>query len=193
MPTQPRIRLRPKKISDARDDYRWQTDSELAQLDAALTLTITYEQYLSEYTFELCYPTANRHEFAIETLDGLHIGNCVYYNVDSREGKAEVGIMIGDRAYWNQGYGTEAIRALLERIFSTTRLERIYLTTLKWNARAQSCFKKCGFTGCGEVQRDGSSFLLMVIHRDHWQALTSGRRAVFEGQKAQGENRENPS
>jgi RimJ/RimL family protein N-acetyltransferase len=169
-----RIRLRPKKIADAKDDYAWQTDAELARLDAALTLTVPYQQYLSEYTFELCYPTANRHEFAIETLEGKHIGNCVYYNVDSREGKAEIGIMIGDRTYWNKGYGTEAIRLLLERIFNTTRLDKIYLTTLKWNVRAQKCFAKCGFTECGEVQRDGSDFLLMVIPKDLWRSAGNG-------------------
>ena len=70
---------------------------------------MTYQQYLSEYTFELCYPSPNRHEFAIETLEGKHIGNCVYYNVNQTESKAEMGIMIGNRDYWNQGYGVETI------------------------------------------------------------------------------------
>lgn len=157
-------------MSDAREDYAWQTDPELSRLDAAVTLGISYKQYLSEYTFELCYPGSNRHEFAIETLSGEHIGNCVYYNVSSTERKAELGIMIGNRDYWNKGYGVEAIDALLEYIFRRTRLERIYLTTLTWNIRAQKCFKKCGFSECGQIEREGYKFFLMVIHRDEWEA-----------------------
>jgi [ribosomal protein S5]-alanine N-acetyltransferase len=166
-----RIKLRYKRLSDARDDYAWQTDPELSDLDAAVALEMTYPQYLSDYTFELCYPSANRHEFAIETLNGEHIGNCVYYNVNSAEGKAELGIMIGNRSYWNRGYGVEAVNALLDHIFSQTNLARIYLTTLTWNIRAQKCFKKCGFAESGQIVRDSHSFLLMIIHREDWQQL----------------------
>ena len=164
-----RINLRHKRLADAKDDYRWQTDPELSELDAAVPLSISYQQYLSEYSFDLAYPSSGRHEFAIDTAEGDHIGNCVYYNVNSVENKAELGIMIGEPKYWNLGYGVEAIRALLDHIFNSTRLERIYLTTLTWNIRAQKCFKKCGFQDCGQVQRDNHDFLMMAIHREEWE------------------------
>jgi [ribosomal protein S5]-alanine N-acetyltransferase len=176
MVTEKRISLRKKKLSDAKEDFSWQTDSELSRLDAAVTLSISYQQYLAEYTFELCYPTSSRHEFAIDTLQGAHIGNCVYYNVDSYEKKAELGIMIGNRTYWNKGYGVEAVNTLLDHIFQKTTLERVYLTTLEWNIRAQKCFLKCGFSGCGQVARDGSTFLLMSIHRQEWEKLRASEQ-----------------
>jgi [ribosomal protein S5]-alanine N-acetyltransferase len=166
-----RIKLRHKRLSDAKEDYSWQTDPELAELDAALVLKMNYQQYLSEYTFDLCYPTSNRHEFAIESNSGEHIGNCVYYNVDKAESKAEIGIMIGKREYWNQGYGVESINLLLQYIFNHTGLERVYLTTLKWNIRAQKCFEKCGFHQCGSLARDGSDFFLMMLYKDEWEKL----------------------
>ena len=81
MPTDKRIKLRSKKPSDAREDYDWQTDAELVKLDAAIELKLTYQEYFAEYTFDLCYPSSNRHEFAIDTLGGEHIGNCVFYNI----------------------------------------------------------------------------------------------------------------
>ncbi len=171
MITGKRIRLRYKRLSDAREDYIWQTDAELAQLDAASTLQMTYQQYLSEYTFNLCYPSLNRHEFAIETLDGQHIGNCVYYNVNSAERKTEIGIMIGDRSYWNQGYGAEVVSILLDHIFKYTDLDSVYLTTLTWNSRAQKCFKKCGFIECSRIVRDKHTFLLMAVQREEWEKL----------------------
>jgi len=166
-----RIRLRLKRLSDAKEDYSWQVDPELSELDAAESLHMPYEQYVSEYNFELCYPTHNRFEFAIDTLQGEHIGNCVYYNVNNNEGKAEMGIMIGNRRYWDQGYGIEAITLLLDHIFQKTRLERIYLTTLDWNLRAQKCFHKCGFKDCGTLSREKRHFILMVIHHEDWLKL----------------------
>ena len=164
-----RIQLRLKKLSDAREDYDWQTDPELCRLDAAETLTMSYTDYLTEFTFELSYPLSTRHEFAVETLDGQHIGNCVYYNVNKTESKAELGIMIGNRDYWNQGYGSETINLLLDYIFTKIALEKVYLTTLEWNFRAQKCFKKCGFSECGEIFRDGQKFLVMIIHKKEWE------------------------
>lgn len=166
MVTEKRIKLRQKKLSDAIEDYSWQIDPELSALDAALTLSISYQQYLAEYMFELRYPSANRFEFAIDTLNGEHIGNCVYYNVDTDENKAELGIMIGNRDYWDKGYGAEAVNTLLDYIFAKTSLRKIYLTTLVWNIRAQKCFKRCGFVECGQVHRDGSTFLVMVINSE---------------------------
>ena len=167
----PRVKIRLKRISDAKDDYTWQTDPELAKLDAAEPLTMSYPQFLSEYTFDLCYPGSHRHEFAVETPEGLHIGNCVYYNLNPSEGKTEIGIMIGNREYWNKGYGPETINVLLDYIFKRTDLERVYLTTLNWNLRAHKCFLKCGFKPCGETTRDGHEFVLMAIQRAEWQGL----------------------
>ena len=166
-----RINIRQKRLADARDDYQWQTDPELSELDAAVPLSLSFQQYYSEYSFDLTYPGSGRHEFAIETLAGEHIGNCVYYNVNSVERKAELGIMIGNRNYWNQGYGVEAINSLLEYIFNVTEIDNVVLTTLTWNLRAQRCFKKCGFQECGYLERDNHNFLLMTVHRADWQKL----------------------
>ena len=71
-----KTRLRGKRLADAPDDYAWQTDPELAQLDAVSLPTITFQQYLAQYASELRYPPSTRNRFAIETLDGEHIGNC---------------------------------------------------------------------------------------------------------------------
>ena len=47
MNTSKRIKIRHKILSDAKEDYAWQTDPELAKLDAATTLDMAYPQYLS--------------------------------------------------------------------------------------------------------------------------------------------------
>ena len=164
-----KIKLRDKRLSDARNDYQWQTDSELTRLDAVPLLTTSFPQYLLDYTGELRYLISTRHRFAVETLDGKHIGNCVYYNVNETKGEAELGIMIGNRNYWNNGYGTDTVNTLVNHIFLQTNFKRIYLKTLDWNQRAQKCFKKCGFAPYGHLVRDGYDFVLMELHRKQWE------------------------
>lgn len=164
-----KIVLRNKRMSDARNDYEWQKDPELAWLDAAPPIDCTFDEYLTDYGSELFFPSQVRHSFAMDTLDGKHIGNCVYYNIDEDQSEAELGIMIGDRHYWDKGYGADAVRVLLNHVFRFTNLNRIYLKTLVNNARARRCFEKCSFTPCGHLERDGYKFLLMDLSREQWR------------------------
>lgn len=164
-----KVRLRSKVLSDAKDDYKWQTDPELARLDAASVVSAGFSQYVAEYAFDLCNPSPNRREFAVETLEGKHIGNCVYYGIDKNKGEAQVGVFIGDRDYWGKGYGTDIVNSLVRHVFSQPEFKRIYLKTLTWNTKAQKCFKKCGFKPCGYLFKDGYKFQLMEIHLKDWQ------------------------
>ncbi len=168
-----KIILRDKKLADALDDYTWRTDPELAHLDAAPLLTTTFQEYLSDYTSQLRYSPSTRHQFAIETLVGKHIGICVYYGVNKTKGEAELGIMIGNRGCWDKGYGADAVTTLVSYIFHQTNLQRIYLKTLDSNSRAQRCFQKCGFTPYGHLAKDRFSFVLMEIHRKQLETSRS--------------------
>jgi RimJ/RimL family protein N-acetyltransferase len=160
-----KVVLRGKRLEDARNDYAWKTDAELAQLDATLPLDIPFSYYLINYAEELRYGNMRGRHYAIETLDGKHIGNCSYYNLDQDEREAELGILIGERAYWNKGYGTEAVTILVTHIFEETNIKRIYLHTLQGNIRAQKCFQKCGFTPFGRVTRGEHNFILMELKK----------------------------
>jgi RimJ/RimL family protein N-acetyltransferase len=166
MATDVKVRLREKRLADAAADYAWKADAELAELDAAPQLGISFVHYLAEYLRELRHPSSERERFAIETLDGKHIGNCTYYGINRAKGEAEVGIIIGDRDYWGKGYGASAMKALVSHIFQNTNLNRLYLKTLASNIRAQKCFAKCGFANYGHMNYDGYNFILMELHRE---------------------------
>jgi ribosomal-protein-alanine N-acetyltransferase len=161
-----KVVLRGKRLEDARQDYAWKTDPELSQLDATLPLEVPFKTYLLTYAEELDRSIDGKgHLFAVETLDGKHIGNCCYYNVERGRREAEVGILIGDAAYWDAGYGTDAVNALLDHVFRKERLRRVYLHTLAWNTRAQKAFKKCGFVEDKRVTRAGYEFIRMEMKR----------------------------
>jgi RimJ/RimL family protein N-acetyltransferase len=153
--------LREKRLGDAPNDYRWRSDAELARFDAARPFSATYNDYLALYRDELSYPSPYRRSLAIEDMEGRHIGNVMYYNIDTIRREAEIGITVGEREYWSQGYGTDAVRALVRYIFEATGFRRIYLKTLDWNVRAQRAFEKAGFRACGRSRRGGNVFVVM--------------------------------
>jgi len=166
--------LREKNLDDARDDYLWEIDPELAHLDAAPSkTTITFSQYLLDYADEVRNPSITSRRLAVDTFDGRHIGNCSYYGINQTRSEAELGIMIGNRDYWDKGYGTDVVTTLVDYIFRNIGLNRIYLKTLDFNKRAHRCFGKCGFTYYGHLKRDGFSFTLMELHRKTWEQRIS--------------------
>ncbi len=175
MITDTKITLSDKKLADATNDYAWQTDPELAQLDAAPVLTISFTQFLLDQAWQVCLSPPARRRFAVETMDGKYIGNCSYYDINKTKSEAELGIMIGDRGYWDKGFGADVVTTLVNYIFQQTNLDRIYLKTLDSNTRAQKCFQKCGFTPYGHMARDGYDFVLMELDRKQWQQQVENR------------------
>ena len=156
-----RVILRRKRLSDAKDDYEWRSDEELARYDAVPALRISFSDFVASLLTQLRYPDPARRSYAIEDEGGRHIGNAMYYNLREATGEAELGITIGDRRYWDQGYGSDAVQALVKLVFREKALRRVFLHTLDWNVRAQRCFQKAGFMPRGLVRRDGRNFLLM--------------------------------
>jgi len=165
-----KVVLRPKRIEDAFHDYQWRIDPELSKLDATFPLRIRYKEFVRFSLDEIEYPSRRSRRLAIDTKDGVHIGNCMYYDLDERRGQTELGIMIGDRDYWDGGYGTDAVVTLVGHIFKTiSSINKVYLHTLEWNSRARKSFAKAGFVEVREVKRDGQNFVLMetLRHESH--------------------------
>jgi ribosomal-protein-alanine N-acetyltransferase len=170
------VRLRRKRLEDAPTDYEWRRDPELARFDAASPLRSSFQEFLASYTDDIRYPSPYRRVFAIEDLEGHHIGNVMYYNIDERRGEAELGITIGDKRYWGHGYGTDAVRTFLRYLFTETNLHRIYLNTLDWNVRAQQSFKKAGFVSIGINRRGFHTFVTMEVRREWFPDLAAPDR-----------------
>lgn len=114
-------------------------------------------------------------EFAIEA-DGKCIGQCALFRFDNVAQTCELGIAIGDKAYWGKGYGSDAIRLLLRYAFRLRNLRRVYLTVVGNNTRAIHAYQKCGFVEEGRLRQhvwhDGQyiDLVYMGILRQDWQA-----------------------
>ena len=165
------VLLRDKRIEDAENDYSWRVDEELARHDATRPLRMSFREFRKYSREELEYPSPWSRRFAVETLDGRHIGNCMYYDIDTRRGETELGIVIGDKDYLGKGYGTDAVDSLLDHIFTTTTIAKVYLHTLDWNQRARKSFAKSGFNEVRPVRRSGLDFIRMEILQGEWKQL----------------------
>ena len=177
-----KVILRDKRIEDAEFDYRWRSDPEIAKLDAAFPLSMSYDRFLRLFQDQLRYPTPGSHHFGADAADGTYIGNCMYYDLDSISKEAELGIVIGDRNYWSNSYGYDAVTTLLDYMFSDLQLNRVYLHTLDWNDRARRCFEKSGFKPVRTVRRMSHDFILMEVLRQEWLDTGEQRLAArFRG------------
>jgi RimJ/RimL family protein N-acetyltransferase len=89
--------------------------------------------------------------FGIVARDGHRlIGSAGLHRVRPIDRRATFGIMIGDRASQNRGYGSEAVRLTLRFGFEELNLNRIELSVFANNPRAIWCYQKAGFVqeGC---------------------------------------------
>ncbi len=86
------------------------------------------------------------------TGENLHIGSIGLMKINQREQNAELGIVIGDKNCWGQGYGREAIQLLLPFGFNTLNLHRIYLRVDASHPAAIRCYTRCGFVEEGRLR-----------------------------------------
>ena len=163
-----KVRVREKRVKDIQNEYSWRVDPELSRLDATKPMTMSYEDFFRYSKEEMQFPNYRSKRLAVETLEGVHIGNIMYYDLNMQNRQAELGIMIGDKDYWNSGYGTDTVNTLLRHLFTILELDRVYLHTLSWNYRAQASFAKSGFKLVRNVKRGGQDFILMEVLRSDW-------------------------
>ncbi|WP_038058297.1 GNAT family N-acetyltransferase [Thermus amyloliquefaciens] len=89
----------------------------------------------------------DRLAFVILDEGGEYLGTLELYDLTPEE--ATLGILIGRKDRWGQGYGTEAVRAALAYAFGPLGLKRVRLRTFAHNLRARRAFQKAGFREVG--------------------------------------------
>src|SRR4030042_1047836 len=116
-----RLRLRAVEREDLPRFVTWLNDPEVRR---GLCLYLPLSQGEEEKWFEnmMSLPPPE-HAMMIEILDGetwSPVGDCGFIKIDWRNRSGELGIFIGEKQYWNQGYGAEAMRLLLMKPQSPT-------------------------------------------------------------------------
>lgn len=74
-----------------------------------------------------------------------HVGNMKLEPIDWHKKSAVFGMLIGNKAYWGKGIGTEAAKLLINNVFDETEISKITLGVYSENKPAIRVYEKVGF------------------------------------------------
>ena len=92
------------------------------------------------------------HFVICRAADSRPVGVVDLHEIDQVNGSAAIGIMIGDPADTNHGYGTGALTAIVDFAIGELRLERVWLDVYDFNDRAQHVYERVGFVHEGTLR-----------------------------------------
>lgn len=141
-----RIYLSPRNSEDVEIFTDWLNDFETTDYTGRSHEIMTLEaekEYLEENA------NAEATFVIIDINNDKLIGTVGLEQINHVNRIGTLGIFIGDKNYRNKGYGTEAIKLILDYGFNYLNLHNIKLDLLGFNERALACYKKCGFKECG--------------------------------------------
>ncbi|MFX0082807.1 MAG: GNAT family N-acetyltransferase [Candidatus Hodarchaeota archaeon] len=169
-----RVILGPIKRDYIETYLKWMNNPELTQY------LLIYRPLTREMEEDWYNSLKNRENFFIfailiydQNKNEKLIGNCsIDVNWQNRVGTC--GIMVGETENQGKGYGTEAMKLLVEYGFNTLNLNRIQLETYDFNIRALKSYKKVGFKEEGTrrkaIFKNGEyhDVIMMGILKDEW-------------------------
>lgn len=176
-----RIRLRAIEKEDLPRFVAWLNDPEVRRnLLLFQPLSLAQEE---EWFKEILQRPVEEQPLVIEikTAEGWQAaGNVGLFSIRNADRAAEIGIFIGEKTFWGQGYGTESMRLMLQYGFKELNLNRIYLRVYETNLRGISSYEKAGFKQEGRLRQDRFmdgkyiDVLLMSVLRSEWKEVESG-------------------
>lgn len=171
-----RIYLRPPTKADIPYFLRWFNDPEVRQyLGLYLPMTEAEE---NNWIDEL-YKNQSR-DIVLTIVDiktDKPIGNMSIHEINSKNGTATTGATIGEKAFWNKGYGTEAKMLLLNYVFNSLNLRKVCSRVFDFNHRSLAYSKKCGYKIEGVLKKHNFKngryvdLVLMAVFREKWIPL----------------------
>jgi RimJ/RimL family protein N-acetyltransferase len=158
--------------------WRWNQDAEWHRLLDTDPPRMPSEKKIKEWLEkDLDRGLTNDFYLNIRTLDGEElIGFIGLFDLYMHHGDTMVAIALGERKFWGNGYGTDAMRIMLRYAFTELNLRRVGLIVFEYNPRAIRSYEKAGFVLEGRVRgsilREGKrwDFLYMGVLRDEWLA-----------------------
>ncbi len=144
------IYLRPVEKEDMDLIYRALQNPEIRRLTGAKN--IATKPQLEQY-FERINSDNNRVDFTICLKENNEvIGDIALMNISQSNRSAVTRIAISKEAYFGKGYGTEAMKLMLDYAFGVLNLHRVQLDVYSYNERAIKSYEKVGFKVEGRIR-----------------------------------------
>lgn len=127
--------------------YRWRQDPEVmfwGTGEPNMTTIIPEDRFMANYE-DIIRDPLRQGLFGIFIDEDTPIGMVDYRDLDPINRTAVVGITIGVKDRWGQGYGTDALATLCRLLFERFGLRRIQADTWDGNHRSLAMMQKIGF------------------------------------------------
>ena len=153
-----KVRLRPARHEDWIENYSNLFDNEARFfLDSLIELPV--DEHIAEQKFKNFldegFDKNGRIRLTIETLDGVNVGGLNLNGIDERNGTFGIGMQI-NREYRGKGYGTAAMKILLDYAFNERRLNKYQCFVIEGNIASETMLKKLGCVKEGVIR--GTTF-----------------------------------
>ncbi len=140
------LHLRPARLAEQAKIYRWLAGSDataemLGPPRFADAPVPTYEEFCMDYDAEAFGENGNFRLFVMVAA-GEEIGAISYY---IRDNIVELDLWIADRANWNKGWGSRALREVIRLIPDKQRTNLAIIRPSQRNPRAIAAYRKAGF------------------------------------------------
>lgn len=146
------VRLRAMEPRDAAAQHRWFADPEVTRWTG--WRYPMSRDVLAQRLAERSNGSFASAAFSVERRDtGELVGRVMLRDAHPENRAAELDLVIGERAAWGQGFGTDATRTVCDFGFRQMGLHRVYLWVFLANEAAIRVYEKCGFVREG-VARD---------------------------------------
>jgi RimJ/RimL family protein N-acetyltransferase len=145
------VRLRAAEPEDAPAMHRWMNDPEVIDnLGARYPTSVAVHLERTRHV-ELAFGAA---PFVIEAMaEARPIGWVALRRAAPEDRCAVLGIAIGEKDFWDGGYGTDAMRTVCRFGFDMMNLHRIELDVYPANSRAIRVYEKVGFRTEGHLRQ----------------------------------------
>ncbi len=182
-----RVMLREYRDSDLPEIRGWVNNAEATQHLTGLFDPPHTEQMTRDFLDSvLIRKNPEMFHFIIaDCKNQMYLGQIDLRVKDRVAGRADFGIVIPDPKRRGKGYGSEAIRLLLEFSFNRINLHRIELEVYADNSNAIAVYRNLGFAEEGRHRdyyfRDGSyhDALVMAVLRNEYQQRNVAEGASF--------------
>ena len=131
--------------------YHWLNDSEVTRFQDKGTFPNTIDKQ-REYYDTLKKSQSDVLFAIILNENNMHIGNIGLHDINYIHRFAKMGILLGERKYWNKGYATKCVLKIIDYAFNTLNLHKLIVIVLANNTGSIKVFEKCGFTPEGQIK-----------------------------------------
>lgn len=146
------VRLR-RHVPENRPIFqRWYADEEITNLLRHDLRPLTPRQSRGNFDNVILPLSATGYCFAIhDAQTDTLIGSTALTETDDADPDARLfRIVIGDKAFWDKGFGTAATRLVIAEAFETLQLGEVHLEVFAHNVRAIRVYERVGFERTGE-------------------------------------------